>query len=66
MLNGKKLAEELDENNQKQQQNIDGKFLYYARAIDPAVQIDSQNINSETDHTVFELQLVTSRGNDRI
>ena len=35
MLNNKKLVEELDENNQKQFQNIFGKFLYYARVIDP-------------------------------
>ena len=34
MLNEKKSAEYLDENNQKRLQNIVGKFLYCARAID--------------------------------
>ena len=37
MLSEKKRAEELNENNQKQLQKIVGKFLYYARAIDPTM-----------------------------
>ena len=37
MLNEKKIAEELDESNQKGIQKIVGKFLYYARSIDPKI-----------------------------
>ena len=37
MLNKKKTAEELDENNQKRHQHILVKFLYCARAIDPTM-----------------------------
>ena len=37
MLSEKAPAEELDENNQKRLQKIVGKFLYYARAIDPTM-----------------------------
>ena len=35
ILSEKEPAEELDENNQKRLQKIVGKFLYYARSIDP-------------------------------
>ena len=35
MMNEKKAAEELDTNNQKLLQKIEGKFVYYERAIDP-------------------------------
>ena len=35
MLSEKSPAEELDKNNQKRLQKIVGKFLYYARSIDP-------------------------------
>ena len=37
MLSEKSPAGELDENNQKRLQKIVGKFLYYARAIDPTI-----------------------------
>ena len=39
MLSEKLPAEELDENDQKILQNILGKFLYYAWAIDPTMLI---------------------------
>ena len=37
MLSEKAPAEELDEYNQKRLQKIVGKFLYYARGIDPTI-----------------------------
>ena len=37
MLSEKQPAEELDENNQKGLNKIVGKFLYYARTIDPTM-----------------------------
>ena len=37
MLSEKAPAEELDENNQKRLQKIVGKFLYYARKINPTM-----------------------------
>ena len=37
ILNEKKTAEELDENNQKRLHNTVGKLLYYARSIDPTI-----------------------------
>ena len=37
MLSEKSPAEELDEYNQKRLQKIVGKFLYYARSIDPTM-----------------------------
>ena len=37
MLSEKATDEELDKNNQKRLSNILGKFLYYARSIDPTM-----------------------------
>ena len=37
MISEKSLAEELDENIQKRLKEIVGKFLYYAKAMDPTM-----------------------------
>ena len=44
MLSEKTPAEELDENNQKILQKIVGKFLYYARAIDPTMLMELNSL----------------------
>ena len=46
MLPEKAPAEELDENNQKRIQKIVGKFLYYARAIDPTMLVALNSLES--------------------
>ena len=46
MLSGKATSEQLDENNQKRLQKIVGKFLYYARAIEPTMLMEIKSLEA--------------------
>ena len=60
MLSEKSPAEKLDEYNQKMIQKIVGKFLYYARAIDPTMLMDLNSLAAvQTNPTIETAKQIT-------
>ena len=60
MLNEKKPAEELYASNQKLPQKIVGKFLYYARAIEPKMLMALISLEVvQTKQTIYTVKQTT-------